>query len=80
MQRIRLKNKINRIIEAYSLNVKSAFKSLDRFLLTFGSHVSNIDFIKVLEIEFIFFYFIFGMVNVKVLVTERLHSMRVAYT
>lgn len=29
-------------------------------VLTFGSHVSNIDFVKVLEIDFIFFYIIFG--------------------
>lgn len=43
-------------------------------VLTFWSHVSNIDFVKVLEIEFIFFYIIFGMVNV--LVIERLHSLR----
>lgn len=28
-------------------------------VLTFGSYVSNIDFVKVLEIEFIFFYLIF---------------------
>lgn len=51
------------------------------FLLTFGSHVANnTDFVKVLEIEMIFFvlYFcIVGIILLKILVIERLHNLGV---
>lgn len=56
------------------LLLRLLLKILSSLFGPLGPRVSNIDFVKVLEIELIFFYFVFGMVNVKILVST-LHSL-----